>query len=83
MLNLAQMTKVSLNEAKASLSEWVERSLQGEEVIITENGKALVRLIPVEQMQKRPRALPRTKLSDEETEASMNPLSAEKLGATS
>ena len=73
MLNLAQMTRVSLNKAEVNLSELVEKALQGEEVIVTENGKALVRLVPVERVKKRPRALHRTTLSDEEIEASMNP----------
>ena len=40
--------EVNLLEAKAKLSELVERSIAGEEVIITKAGEPLVRLIKYE-----------------------------------
>lgn len=35
-------------EAKAQLSDLIERSLRGEEVVITRHGKPAVRLLPAE-----------------------------------
>ncbi len=43
------MEQVSLYQAKARLSELVREALQGEEVIISRNGKPAVRLVPVDQ----------------------------------
>ena len=36
----------NLHEAKTHLSKWVNLAVMGEEVIICENGKPLVRLVP-------------------------------------
>ena len=43
------MEQVSLYQAKVRLSELVREALQGEEVIISRNGKPAVRLVPVDQ----------------------------------
>ncbi|KMM16750.1 type II toxin-antitoxin system Phd/YefM family antitoxin [Synechococcus sp. GFB01] len=40
--------QVNLHDAKTHLSRYVEQALDGEEVVIARAGKALVRLVPVE-----------------------------------
>lgn len=44
--------KVSVYEAKSKLSQMINSALDGEEVIITRNGKDTVKLIPVPQKNK-------------------------------
>jgi len=39
--------KVSVYEAKSKLSQMINSALEGEEVVITRNGKDTVKLIPV------------------------------------
>lgn len=39
---------VKLSEAKAKLSEIVERAQAGEDVCITRHGKRVIRLVPIE-----------------------------------
>lgn len=39
--------KVSVYDAKAKLSQMINRALEGEEIIITRNGTETVRLVPV------------------------------------
>ena len=41
---------VSVNEAKAQLTELVRRAEAGDEVILTRHGHAAVRLVPVRQV---------------------------------
>lgn len=41
--------KVNMHDAKTNFSKLVERALQGEEVVVARNGKALVRLVPVQE----------------------------------
>ncbi len=43
------MTTVTLSEATTTLSKLVERATAGEEIIIAEAGRPLVRLVPVPQ----------------------------------
>ena len=38
--------KVSVYEAKSKLSQMINKALEGEEVIITRNGKETVKLVP-------------------------------------
>ena len=38
--------KVSVYEAKSKLSQMINKALEGEEVVITRNGKATVKLVP-------------------------------------
>jgi prevent-host-death family protein len=40
---------VSIHDAQNNLREWVKRALQGDEVIIAEADKPLVRLVPIAQ----------------------------------
>ena len=40
--------KVNMHQAKTHLSRLVERALAGEDVVIANNGRGLVRLIPLE-----------------------------------
>jgi len=39
--------KVSVYEAKSKLSQMINKALEGEEVVITRNGKDSVKLVPV------------------------------------
>jgi prevent-host-death family protein len=39
--------KVNIGQAKSQLSELVARALEGEEIILTRDGKSAVRLVPV------------------------------------
>ena len=41
--------QVNLHHAKTHLSRYVEQALDGEEVVIARAGKALVRLVPVDE----------------------------------
>ncbi|MFO8237455.1 MAG: type II toxin-antitoxin system prevent-host-death family antitoxin [Prochlorococcaceae cyanobacterium] len=40
--------QVNLHDAKTHLSRYVEQALDGEDVVIARAGKALVRLVPVD-----------------------------------
>ena len=72
------MTKVNMHEAKTNLSKLVDKALQGEEVILARSGKALVRLVPLEE--ERPSGLHAAPLSDAEARAAMTPLGDDELG---
>ncbi|MEN9768340.1 MAG: hypothetical protein RLZZ32_2300 [Cyanobacteriota bacterium] len=41
--------QINLHDAKTHLSRYVEQALDGEEVVIARAGKALVRLVPVDE----------------------------------
>jgi prevent-host-death family protein len=41
------MAEIGMHEAKTKLSQLVERAERGEEIVITRNGTAAVRLMPV------------------------------------
>ncbi len=41
--------KANIHDAKSNLSRLIEQALAGEEVVIAKAGKALVKLVPVEQ----------------------------------
>ena len=43
------MEILDIDEAKAHLPEWVERALEGEEIIIARAGKPAVRLVPIRE----------------------------------
>ena len=45
--------QVNLHDAKTNLSRYVEQGLDGEEVVIARAGKALVRLVPVDEAPRR------------------------------
>lgn len=41
------MSVITIHEAKAKLSELIDRTLRGEEVIIARRNKPLIRLVPL------------------------------------
>ena len=41
------MAEIGMHEAKTKLSQLVQRAEQGEEIVITRNGKPAVRLAPI------------------------------------
>lgn len=41
------MTKVNVAEAKAKLSDLLERAVDGEDIVIAKNGRPIARLVPV------------------------------------
>lgn len=45
--------QINIAEAKAKLSELLDRALAGEEIVIARAGKPLARLVPVEARQPR------------------------------
>src|SRR6266481_2048237 len=50
----ADMTsQINIAEAKAKLSELLDRALAGEEIVIARAGKPLARLVPVEELNPR------------------------------
>ena len=73
------MTKVNMHEAKTHFSKLVELALQGEEVIIARSGKAVVRLVPVENSGLRPYGLHQQETDDDFVKRSLEPLSEEEL----
>lgn len=47
------MSSVNIAEAKAKLSELINRAVSGEEIVIARAGKPMARLVPVKEMQPR------------------------------
>jgi prevent-host-death family protein len=47
------MPNINVAEAKAKLSELLDRALAGEDVVIARSGKPLVRLVPVNEREPR------------------------------
>ncbi len=73
------MIKVNMHEAKTHFSKLVERALQGEEIIIARSGKAVVRLVPVDESTLRPYGLDQQETDDDFVKRSLEPLSEEEL----
>jgi len=74
------MAKVNIHEAKTHFSKLVELALQGEEVIIARSGKAVVRLVPVDDSGAlRPVGLHQQETDDDFERRSLEPLSEEEL----
>ena len=48
------MQRVSIEEAKTTLPELIEAAVKGEVIIIAEEGRHLVRLVPVPRAKSRP-----------------------------
>lgn len=44
--------KVSVYEAKSKLSQMINKAMEGEEVVITRNGKDVVKLSPVQKKKR-------------------------------
>ena len=49
------MAQASIHEAKTNLSKLIQRALAGEEVIIANAGKPVVKLVPIEAPTKKPK----------------------------
>jgi prevent-host-death family protein len=49
------MQRVSIEEAKTNLPDLIEAAVKGEEVVIADDGRQLVRLVPVPRAKARPR----------------------------
>ena len=71
------MTIVNIQEAKAQLSQLLDRVLSGEEILIAKAGKPVVRLLPVKERVPRVPGLAQGKV----TEAFFEPLSEDELKA--
>ena len=48
------MISVNIHEAKTHLSRLLEAALRGEEVTIAKAGRPIVRLVPIERVERRP-----------------------------
>jgi prevent-host-death family protein len=73
------MSSVNIAEAKAKLSELIDRAVSGEEIVIARAGKPMARLVPVREIQPRKRGAWRGwKVS---TEALLAPMDPEDLDA--
>ncbi len=46
---MAKMATVSLYEAKSRLSHLIDRTMRGDEIVITRHGRAVARLVPAER----------------------------------
>lgn len=68
---------VNVHEAKAQLSELLERAVRGEEIVIGKRGKPFVRLVPAAAKEPRQPGLAKGELTD----AFFEPLSDEELAA--
>ena len=71
------MSAVNIHEAKARLSELLDRALAGEEVVIARAGKPLARLVPVEDLGARQPGIAEGRVTD----AFFEPLPPEELDA--
>lgn len=71
------MTIVNIQEAKAQLSQLLDRVLSGEEILIAKAGKPVVRLLPVNERVPRVPGIAEGKV----TEAFFEPLPEEELKA--
>lgn len=49
-----RITRVNIAEAKAKLSQLLDRALAGEEVVICRSGRPVARLSPVDEQRRRP-----------------------------
>ena len=71
-------TMVNIHEAKTHLSRFIERARAGEEIIIAKSGTPWVKLVPIDQHEKRRRpGLAEGSLTD----AFFEPLSDDELKA--
>ena len=68
---------VNVHEAKAQLSELLERAARGEEIVIAKRGKPFVRLVRVEDRAPRVPGIAKGRL----TEAFFEPLPEDELDA--
>jgi prevent-host-death family protein len=71
------MASVNVHEAKARLSELLDRAAAGEEIIIAKAGKPAARLVPVRSRRQRRPGLAQGRVTD----AFFEPLPREELRA--
>ena len=71
------MSAINIHEAKARLSELLDRALAGEEVVIARAGKPLARLVPVDDIGPREPGIARGRVTD----AFFEPLPPDELDA--
>jgi prevent-host-death family protein len=73
--------QVNIAEAKAKLSELLDRALGGEEIVIARAGKPLVRLAPLKLKAREGRGVWRGWAADVPTEVFLAPMDSEDLDA--
>jgi prevent-host-death family protein len=73
--------QLNIAEAKAKLSELLDRALAGEEIVIARAGKPLARLVPVERPEPRKPGAWRGWAADIPTEVWLAPMDPEDLDA--
>lgn len=73
--------QVNIAEAKAKLSELLDRALASEEIVIARAGKPLARLAPIEEMAPRRKGAWRGWAWDVPTEVFLAPMDPEDLDA--
>jgi prevent-host-death family protein len=71
----------NIAEAKAKLSELLDRALDGEEIVIARAGEPIARLTPVKQKKRRGRGILRGWGADIPTEVFLAPMDPEDLDA--
>lgn len=74
-------SQINVAEAKAKLSELLDRALAGEEIVVARAGKPLVRLVPVNRPEPRKPGAWRGWAASTETEALLAPMDPEDLDA--
>ena len=73
--------QINVAEAKAKLSELLDRAVAGEEIVIARAGKPLARLVPIEAKQPRQKGAWRGWAADVPTEVFLEPMEPEDLDA--
>jgi prevent-host-death family protein len=73
--------QINIAEAKAKLSELLDRALAGEEIVVARAGKPLVRLVPVNRPEPRKPGAWRGWAATVPTEVFLAPMDAEDLDA--
>jgi prevent-host-death family protein len=73
--------QINIAEAKAKLSELLDRALAGEDIVIARAGKPLARLVPVEARQPRKKGAWRGWAADVPTVVFLGPMDPEDLDA--
>jgi prevent-host-death family protein len=74
-------SQINVAEAKAKLSELLDRAVAGEEIVIARAGKPLVRLVPVEGLKPRQKGAWRGWAADVPTKVFLAPMDPEDLDA--
>lgn len=75
------MSQINIAEAKAKLSELLDRALAGEEIVIARAGKPLARLVALKEEKKRKKGAWRGWAADVPDEVFLAPMDPEDLDA--